>query len=146
MFVSACNIACRHVHEQLICYYKIAFLPAGVAVNWLAKRIYASGWFMRVEKNKCAPNTNNCVQKRFNSIWGWNPQNILELSARTQQRDVLIKYMNHFYIDISISESNVNAGSVMFGHVQVSFACVAHILWRHLPPGIFHRTEHFLRK
>ena len=33
-----------------------------VAAN-LTKRIYASGWFVRMENNKCTRNTNNCVYK-----------------------------------------------------------------------------------
>ena len=38
----------------------ISFLPAREAANSV-KHICASGWFVRMEKNNCTPNTNNYV-------------------------------------------------------------------------------------
>ena len=33
------------------------------------KRIYASGWFVRMENNNCTPNTNKYVEEHFKSFY-----------------------------------------------------------------------------
>ena len=42
-----------------ICYYVSFFVDQGS--GQLVKRIYASGWFVRIENNKQTPNTNSYV-------------------------------------------------------------------------------------
>ena len=45
---------------NIFIYYYVFFLSARGAADSI-KRNCASGWFVRMENNKCTPNTNNYV-------------------------------------------------------------------------------------
>ena len=77
----------------------IAFLPARVAAN-LIERFYASGWFVRLENNKCTLNTNK-------TIWGEILKTFKNIQSQPKKKtDVFFKKKNEcttIAIDLSIA-------------------------------------------
>ena len=100
LFSISSNLA-RRVNFLHLCFYLLLyfFLAAWAAANSL-KRICTSGWFVRMEKNNCTPDTNDYVWEHFKNIWGWilkrwrksGPPN--SQSERTKYLCLAIKVIN----------------------------------------------------
>ena len=70
------------------------FLPARAVVNFKMKRIYAPGWFVQMENNKCTLDTNNCVFGRTFYEKIFNFKNILPQPKTRHEKEVYKVEMN----------------------------------------------------